>query len=111
MKPGDAEAVEQLFNEAAPSYDKLNDWLSLVLKSRKQTSDPPCGVLVGNKADLNQHATKVNENDVKHWAASKSFEYFEVSALPQGGTGRSPLSTSPRTSNSSTTTLWRGRNS
>lgn len=29
MKPGDAEAVEQLFNDAASSYDKLNDWLSL----------------------------------------------------------------------------------
>ena len=31
MKPGDAEAVEQLFNDAAPSYDKFNDWLSLGL--------------------------------------------------------------------------------
>lgn len=31
MKPGDAEAVEQLFNDAAPSYDRLNDWLSFGL--------------------------------------------------------------------------------
>ena len=31
MKPGDPDAVEQLFNDAAPSYDKLNDWLSLGL--------------------------------------------------------------------------------
>ena len=31
MRPGDAEAVEQLFNDAAPSYDRLNDWLSLGL--------------------------------------------------------------------------------
>ena len=31
MKPGDAEAVEQLFNDAAPTYDRLNDWLSLGL--------------------------------------------------------------------------------
>ena len=31
LKPGDAEAVEQLFNDAAPSYDRLNDWLSLGL--------------------------------------------------------------------------------
>ena len=73
------------------TFRELNDWLSLVLKSRKQTSDPPCGVLVGNKADLNQHATMVNENDVKHWAASKSIEYFEVSALPQGGTWKKPF--------------------
>jgi len=31
LKPGDADAVEQLFNDAAPSYDRLNDWLSLGL--------------------------------------------------------------------------------
>ena len=31
MKPGDAEAVEQLFNDAAPTYDRLNDWLSFGL--------------------------------------------------------------------------------
>jgi demethylmenaquinone methyltransferase/2-methoxy-6-polyprenyl-1,4-benzoquinol methylase len=31
LKPGDSEAVEQLFNDAAPSYDRLNDWLSLGL--------------------------------------------------------------------------------
>ena len=31
LKPGDAEAVEQLFNDAAPTYDRLNDWLSLGL--------------------------------------------------------------------------------
>ena len=31
MKPGDADAVEQLFNDAAPSYDRLNDWLSFGL--------------------------------------------------------------------------------
>ena len=31
LRPGDAEAVEQLFNDAAPSYDRLNDWLSLGL--------------------------------------------------------------------------------
>ena len=31
MKPGDAAAVEQLFNDAAPNYDRLNDLLSLGL--------------------------------------------------------------------------------
>ena len=31
MKPGDPAAVEQLFDEVAPRYDRLNDWLSLGL--------------------------------------------------------------------------------
>jgi len=31
VKPGDAKAVEQLFNDAAPTYDRLNDWLSFGL--------------------------------------------------------------------------------
>ena len=31
VKPGDSEAVEQLFNDVAPRYDRLNDLLSLGL--------------------------------------------------------------------------------
>lgn len=31
MRPGDPEAVEQLFNDAAPTYDRLNDLLSFGL--------------------------------------------------------------------------------
>lgn len=31
LRPGDPEAVEQLFNDAAPTYDRLNDLLSLGL--------------------------------------------------------------------------------
>lgn len=31
LKPGDPEAVEQLFNDAAPTYDRLNDLLSFGL--------------------------------------------------------------------------------
>ena len=31
MKPGDAAAVEQLFDAVAPRYDRLNDVLSLGL--------------------------------------------------------------------------------
>ena len=31
MKPGDPAAVEQLFDEVAPRYDRLNDWLSFGL--------------------------------------------------------------------------------
>lgn len=31
MRPGDPEAVERLFNDAAPTYDRLNDLLSLGL--------------------------------------------------------------------------------
>ncbi|QDZ20438.1 ras-like GTPase [Chloropicon primus] len=73
------------------TFDSLQDWLSLVLKSRKQTSDPPCGVLVGNKADLNQTATMVDVEGVRSWAVSSNFKYFEVSALPQEETWKVPF--------------------
>ena len=31
VKPGDPDAVEKLFNDVAPRYDRLNDLLSLGL--------------------------------------------------------------------------------
>ena len=73
------------------TFGECQDWPNLVLKARKQTSDPPCGVLVGNKADLNQSANKVDVDGVRDWAASNGFEYFEVSALPQDATWREPF--------------------
>ena len=54
------------------TFGECQDWLNLVLKARKQTSDPPCGVLVGNKADLNQSANKV---DVDRAVMNKDFAF------------------------------------
>lgn len=70
--------VFNLFDEK--SFSECRDWLNLVLKSRKQTADPPCGLLVGNKTDLNL-TTKVDQSAIDRWAASNMFKYFEVSAV------------------------------
>ena len=75
------------------------DWLSLVNRSRKQTADPPRGVLVGNKADLEQPANAVDPNEARSFASASGLEYFEVSSPPtwqgnqQGGkpTWREPF--------------------
>ena len=81
--------VFNLYDQA--SFQECANWLSLVLKSRKQTSDPPCGLLVGNKSDLGLSASRVDPTRVQQWAANNRFEYFEVSALPQEGAWKDPF--------------------
>ena len=70
--------VFDLFDDK--SFSECRNWLNLVMKSRKQTSDPPCGILIGNKDDMTL-STRVNQEEVERWAASNSFEYFQVSAV------------------------------
>lgn len=77
----DTNYIMLVFNLFEPqTFQDCEDWLNLVLKSRKQTAEPLRGVLVGNKSDLNL-SNRVDVDTASNWASSKGLEFFEVSSV------------------------------